>query len=223
MKKFKFYNFDLSRYHRRNTEELEKQRKRKIGNELEKLDIDRWWEIEYGDDNVRFLYLTGEEGFADGGCSMPWRSYTVEELEKEAIAIYIASAKRADSYTKLVTPDYFFWKEPIEKEKKQAMQEYLETLRRVYPQGIGIAEVIRIISEIRVKISITEYYEACTIESEVEFVPDLYEVIVVLDSKSELFQREFRNWKDEGEFSFSAAIKRMEIEGRYSETSHTVY
>jgi len=218
------YNFDLSEYSRRDTSQLDEWRREKINTDL-------------GYDQYRLLFLVGEEGFVDVQFA-PFREYSLEELESQAIAIYIASAKKADKVTlamdriRRFQRDYEFavkkqeegdilwknWTPEIYNERlreytedaNEKLRTYLSTMVRVVePQVIEEA-----LNKVKVKVKYTEDYEACRIESEIEFIPDLYEIIVVLKEDNKLFHRPFiRNYE-----YYHRVIGRLQQEGRYSET-----
>ena len=217
------YNFDLSEYCRRDTRRLDECRRIKIDNDIRH-------------SRYRLLYLVGEESFVDVQFA-PFREYSIEELESQAIAIYIASAKKADRVTLAMDricrlqKDYEFavkkqeegdilwknWTSDIYKERlreyteeaNEKIEMYLSTMRQIEPH-----EVIEILKKVRVKVKYTEYYEACRIESEIEFIPDLYEVIVVLNEDNELFHRPFTS----NNKKYHEVIRKLQQEGRYSET-----
>ena len=225
----RLYNFNLSGFMRRDSSELERKRREKIEQENNAIRT-----------NSKLLYLIGPEGFVDVQFA-PFRTYSIDEIKEEASVIYIASATKADKFTmvteriRLLHKDFElaeekrqngdeFWqdlwteddyKKRLREDREEAeekLQAYLNSMRKV-----EASEIVEILKGIKVKVEYTEYYEACRIESEVKFIPDLYEIIVVANQDSKLFRKEFINANGE----YHRVLKKLEEEGRYSE-SYTV-
>jgi len=225
----KLYNFNLSGFMRRDSTELEKKRREKIKQEDSAIGA-----------NDKLLYLVGPEGFVDVQFA-PFRAYSIDEIKEDASAIYIASATKADKFTmvterirllhkdfelaeeKRQSGDEFWrniWTEDVYKERlgeyireaEEKLQAYLNSMRKV-----ETSEIVEILKEIKVEVKYTENYEACRIESEVKFIPDMYEIIVVANRDSKLFHKEFTN--DSGEYQ--RVLKKLKEEEKYTE-SYTV-
>ena len=146
-------------------------------------------------EEVNFLFLTPPAGFLD--VRAPVRRYSVSEISAEAIAIYIASATKADEVTK----------------GKVKIIEYVDSMIRVIPEGIGIESMIQKLSNITVKVVYWEHYDDPGLQCSIKFSPDLLEVIAVIPSDSELLKREYSDYWE----YFEPVITELEKKGKYIE------